>query len=277
MRIDLAEHRVVLEERRHRAAGSRHRPAGVDRVAEVAGVAEIVSGRHRRRVRGGEGREDRVAVGERHAFARQRRDVGRGLVVDRARPQAVGDEDHDVVRRGGRRGRRLGCRRTGQDQAGNEEFTAHEGLPEGKPDWIVALRQPCDACRGAKPRCPPAHRSHVRRCQQRSPGDPAKTLGSPAWTTRLQRPNPRFARSGFRSASPTCWQRPCCSPAPAPRRSGWWQPIRSGKSCSRARRRRSSARASPSCRSPGLPFSAPSVSAPTRCAACRRRAPRRSC
>ncbi len=88
-----------------------------------------------------------MAVGERHTFARQRRHVGRGLVVDGTRPQAVGYENHDVMGRGGGLGRRLGCRRTGQDQAGNEEFIAHGRLPEGKPDTIAALRQACDTRR----------------------------------------------------------------------------------------------------------------------------------
>ncbi len=135
---------------------------------------------------------------------------------------------------------------------------------------------------GVKPPRRAVHRTHVRPGTQRSPSGPAKTIDFAAWTTPLQHPRPRFAnarfaKSGFRSASPTCWRRPSCSRDRARRRSGSSQPIRSARCCSRARRRRSSAQASPFCRSPASRCFAPGASARTRCAAYPRRARRRFC
>jgi hypothetical protein len=134
--IDLAEDRVVLQERRHGAARGRHRERRIDGVAEIAGVAEKVAGRHRRCIGGGEGREYRMAVDEGDAFARQRRHVGRGRVVDGSRPQPVGDEDYDVMASGlgsgGLGSSGLHRHRTGgNQQTGNQKFGAH-GDPRRK-------------------------------------------------------------------------------------------------------------------------------------------------
>ena len=127
MRIDVAQDRIVFNEWRHRAAGARHRPPRVDRVAEVAGVAEIVAGRHGRGIGGGEGGKQRVAVDERNALTRQRRNVGRCGVVDGARAQPVGDEDHDVMRSALRSsGLR---RRTGCDQNAGHQISQPHGRP----------------------------------------------------------------------------------------------------------------------------------------------------
>ena len=96
--VDVAQHRIVLEEGRAAAVGAGHREAGVDHVAEVAGVADMVAGRHARGVGRGEGREQRVRVGEAHAARHEGRHRGRGLVVHHAGAQAVGHEQHDIVR-----------------------------------------------------------------------------------------------------------------------------------------------------------------------------------
>ena len=57
MVVDVAEHRIVLQERRHRSMRGADWIAGIDGVAVDAGVAEIMAGRHPRGVRHGEGRE----------------------------------------------------------------------------------------------------------------------------------------------------------------------------------------------------------------------------
>jgi hypothetical protein len=98
MLVDVAEHHVVFQKRGERIAGARHLESSVDRVGEIAGVAEHVAGRQARGVRHGEGRKQRVAVAQAHPFAGDRRHGRRGRVVDHAGAQAVGDEQHDVVR-----------------------------------------------------------------------------------------------------------------------------------------------------------------------------------
>jgi hypothetical protein len=45
MLVDLPEHRIGFQERRHRAVRGLHRKAHIDGIAEVAGVAQIVAGR----------------------------------------------------------------------------------------------------------------------------------------------------------------------------------------------------------------------------------------
>jgi hypothetical protein len=47
MLIDIEDDRIDLEKRRDGIVGVGNRIAGVDRVAEVAGVAEIMAGSHR--------------------------------------------------------------------------------------------------------------------------------------------------------------------------------------------------------------------------------------
>ena len=62
MLVDLAQNSIVLEEGRHAAGSCSNRRTSPYRVAEVSGVAELVTGCERRRIGGGERREDRVAV-----------------------------------------------------------------------------------------------------------------------------------------------------------------------------------------------------------------------
>ncbi len=68
--VDIAQNLIVLDKRHDSAVwlGRLHRVAGIDRVAERAGVAEIVSGRHAGRIGHGEGREQGVGVFEIHAL-----------------------------------------------------------------------------------------------------------------------------------------------------------------------------------------------------------------
>ncbi len=108
MLIDVGEDWIALEKRRQAVAGARHFEAGIDGIGEIAGVAEHMPGGHRRRVRRGESRKQRVAVAQAYAVARDR-SHGRGRgVVDHAGTQAVGDEQHHVMRPLGRR-LRQGC------------------------------------------------------------------------------------------------------------------------------------------------------------------------
>ena len=98
MFVDVAQDGVVLDEGRERGAGRRHREAAVDRVGEIARVAEEVPRGHRRSVGHREGREHRMAVAEEDARVPQRRH-GRGRVgAHDGGAKPVGDEQHDVVR-----------------------------------------------------------------------------------------------------------------------------------------------------------------------------------
>ena len=104
MLVDVAEDGIALQKRRQATAGARYFEAGVDRIGKIAGVAQHVAGRHGRRVRGGEGWKQRVAVAQADAAARDRRHGRGGAFVHHAEPQAVGDIKHHVV---GLRRRRL--------------------------------------------------------------------------------------------------------------------------------------------------------------------------
>ena len=55
MRVKIAENGIVLNKWGQTVLNARHLEAGIHRVAEVAGVAEIVAGRHRRCICGREG------------------------------------------------------------------------------------------------------------------------------------------------------------------------------------------------------------------------------
>jgi len=48
MLVDIAQHRIVLDEGDDGVAGGRGRKTGIDRVAERSGIAEVMPGRHRR-------------------------------------------------------------------------------------------------------------------------------------------------------------------------------------------------------------------------------------
>jgi len=96
--VDVAEHPVIFEEGGDGRADLGHgdRLAGVNGVGVIAVVAGPMAGGERCGVRRGEGREDRMAVGEAHAAGHQRRDGGRGLFIDHAGAQAIGDEQQDI-------------------------------------------------------------------------------------------------------------------------------------------------------------------------------------
>ncbi len=99
MRVDVAEHGVVFDERRHAARGMRGRKADIDRVGEHAGVAEEVAGRHARGIGHGEGREQRMRIGEIDALVAHRRHGGGALRRHREGAQAVRHEQDQVMRR----------------------------------------------------------------------------------------------------------------------------------------------------------------------------------
>ena len=71
MLVDVGKHRIDLEERRHGVVGVGDGMAGIDRVAEGAGIAEVMAARHRRAVRHGEGRKQRMRVLEVDALVAQ--------------------------------------------------------------------------------------------------------------------------------------------------------------------------------------------------------------
>ena len=83
MLIDVQNDGINLEKRRHGTVGVRDGITGIDRVAEIAGIAEVMASRHRRGVGGGEGRKQRVWIFEIDAlvadFRHRRRGLGRNL------------------------------------------------------------------------------------------------------------------------------------------------------------------------------------------------------
>ena len=106
MLVGIEDDRIGLEERRDGAARRPDRIAGVDRVAEVAGVPEIVAGRHRRGIGGGESREQRVRVPEIHALVADFGHGGGGLRRHNPAAQTVRHEQNQVA--GNLRQRRVG-------------------------------------------------------------------------------------------------------------------------------------------------------------------------
>ena len=115
MLVDIAEHRVAFQERRHCLVGARDLEARVDGVGEIPGVAEHVAGRHARGIRRGERRKKGMAVAQAHPLARERGHGRGGDIIDRAKAQAVGDKQHHIVRPRRRRLGEGGRHRTGQD------------------------------------------------------------------------------------------------------------------------------------------------------------------
>ena len=107
--IDIAQHRIALQERRQAVARARHLEAHVNVVAEVAGIPKHVPRRHAGGVGRGECREQRMRIGEPDAARQKRCHRGRRMLVDHAWPQAVRHEQHDIVGAG------LGNGRRGQD------------------------------------------------------------------------------------------------------------------------------------------------------------------
>ena len=64
VRIDLAEHGIVFEERGDAARRACDRGGRPDRVAEIAGIAKLMAGRETGGIGGRERREYRMAVGK---------------------------------------------------------------------------------------------------------------------------------------------------------------------------------------------------------------------
>ena len=111
MLVDVAEHGVVLDEGNDSVASRHGRIAGIDRVAEGAGVAEVMAARHRRTVRHGEGRKQRMRVLEVDALVANFRHRRRGLRRHDAPAQTVRHEQDEVARRGVLRRRGIDGRR----------------------------------------------------------------------------------------------------------------------------------------------------------------------
>src|SRR5215471_14458226 len=97
MLVHIPEHRVALKKWREAVTGSRHRKARVDRVTKIAGVAEVMAGRHRRCVRRCKGREQRVAVLEIDPFVPDRGHRWRALFRYDQCSKAVWYKEHYVV------------------------------------------------------------------------------------------------------------------------------------------------------------------------------------
>ena len=122
--IDIAQHRIALQERGQAVARTWDLEAGVNVVAEIAGIAEQVPRRHAGCIRRGECREQRVGVGEPDAARQERGHRGRGSLIDHSGPQAVGDEQDNVAGAG------LGGGRSGQDpHCGRDEQRTHPTIP----------------------------------------------------------------------------------------------------------------------------------------------------
>ena len=99
MLVDVAEHGIVLDEGDDGVAGGHRGIAGIDGVAERAGIAEIMAGRHRRAVGHGEGREQRMRVLEVDALVADLGHRRRGLRRHIRAAQAVRDEQDQVAGR----------------------------------------------------------------------------------------------------------------------------------------------------------------------------------
>ena len=149
MLVDVAQHGVVLEKGHDRVAGRRGAVAGIDRVREIAGIAEIVACRHRRCVGRCEGREQRMRILEVDALVAHRRHRGRRLRRHLQRAQAIGHEKDKVVRCGVLRG--CGARGQGEQACGkSQDCAAHDDFPReacggrsGRALSSFAVRQIC--------------------------------------------------------------------------------------------------------------------------------------
>src|SRR5271166_3630138 len=149
MLVDIAQHRIALEEGCEAAAGSRHREARVDRVAEISGVPEKMAGRHHRRVGRREGREQRVRVLEIDAVVANGAYGRRRLLRDDEGAEPVRYEEHDIVRLTGRgslqshdteRERRGKCQAC---QVSHESTSCVGCMGIWRPQRSSALRQKC--------------------------------------------------------------------------------------------------------------------------------------
>jgi hypothetical protein len=101
MLVDIAQHRITLEEGRKTVAGSRNRKAGVDRVAEISGISRKMACRHCSGVGRRKGREKRVRVLEIDAVVANGTHGRRRLIGNNQRAKPVRNKEHDIVRRTG--------------------------------------------------------------------------------------------------------------------------------------------------------------------------------
>ena len=150
MLVDLEKHGIDFEERRDGVVGVGDGVAGIDRVAEGAGIAEVMAAGHRRAVRHGEGRKQRVRVLEIDALVAQLGHRRRGLRRHDAPAQAVRHEQDQVTRVGVLR-RRRACGKCDQSGGQQQDCAAHQVLPHRKAvpairrrfPFSFALRQDC--------------------------------------------------------------------------------------------------------------------------------------
>ena len=171
MLVDVAEHGVVLDEGNDGVAGRHGRIAGIDRVAEGAGVAEVMAARHRRTVRHGEGRKQRMRVLEVDALVANFGHRRRGLRRHDAPAQTVRHEQDQVARRGVLRRRgiadayRLADSNTIVRRITFSPDRSHSGGPP-VPRFSFALRQNCYIERNR----PQEWGAEERTASDRSPG-----------------------------------------------------------------------------------------------------------
>ncbi len=130
MLVDVTEDRIAFQERRQGLAGAGHLEAGIDRVGEIAGVAEHMPGRHDGRIRGSESRKQRMTVAQAHALAGNRRHGRSGAVVDRAETKPVGDVKNHIVRPRCRRLRQRRRQCGGGKKERSDKQAKHDHGPE---------------------------------------------------------------------------------------------------------------------------------------------------
>ena len=97
--IRIEDDRIGLEKRGNGAARGSYRVARIDGVAEVAGITEVVTGRQRGGIGGGEGREQRVRIPEIDAFVADFGHRRRRLWRHNATAQTVGHEQDEIAGR----------------------------------------------------------------------------------------------------------------------------------------------------------------------------------
>ena len=122
MLIELAQHRIVLDEGSYGSGCACNRKAGVERVTEISGVADQVTGRDHRGVGGGNGRIERMTVREVDTGVPHPGECGGSLGRDRRGPKTIGDEQDDVLLS-------IGWQRARQ----HSEQRADDPFPHGAP------------------------------------------------------------------------------------------------------------------------------------------------
>src|SRR5262249_39550358 len=98
MRINIAEDRIVFDERRYAVACGWDGVGGIDRIAEGPRVAKEMSGRHPGGVSHGEGGKQCMWVREIDTCVAHSGQRGRGLRCYRIRAQAIGHEQNQIAK-----------------------------------------------------------------------------------------------------------------------------------------------------------------------------------